>query len=287
LAHSTSTILSTQAYHLTEAPGFHDVTTLTWRSIHVIPLRWFAVCLLALAACFARPAVAAEDDAAKFLQLFVTEPYLELHLGPGRGYPVVQVVPRGDAVDVLYRRTEWFRVRTERGVEGWASQLDLTKAQLADGSPFRFNLGDRAGFTAHDWEMGVLAGDYGGATLISAYLSRSFNEQLAIEFTASQFLGNASNGYTLDLGLSHVFMPQWRLSPFVTLGTGLVFVEPKGTLVVPADRTDQTAYAGAGLRFYVTRRFFVRAEYRSHMVFTSRNENEEIDEWKIGLAFFY
>jgi len=60
-----------------------------------------------------------------------------------------------------------------------------------------------------------------------------------------------------------------------------------GTLVVPADRTDQTAYAGAGLRFYVTRRFFVRAEYRTHMVFTSRNENEEIDEWKIGLAFFY
>lgn len=249
-------------------------------------LRWIAACLLAIAACCARPAAAAEDGE-KYLQLFVAEPYLELHLGPGRGYPVVNVVPRGDSVDVLYRRTEWFRVRTERGIEGWASQLDLTKAKLADGSPFVFSLGDRAGFTAHDWETGVLAGDYGGATLISAYLSRSFNEQLAIELTGSQFLGRASNGYTLDLGLSHVFMPQWRLSPFVTLGTGIVYVEPKGTLVVPADRTDQTAYAGAGLRFYVTRRFFVRAEYRSHMVFTSRNENEEIDEWKIGLAFFY
>lgn len=245
--------------------------------------RWLAAFALFAALVVAWPSRAA----AEYLQLFVTEPYLELHLGPGRGYPVTQVVPRGEAVDVLYRRTEWFRVRSDRGVEGWASQRDLIKATLADGSPFRFNLGDRAGFTSHRWESGVMAGDYGGATLISAYLSRSFNEQLALELTGSQFLGNASNGYTLDIGLAHVFLPEWRLSPFVTLGTGILYVEPKGTLVVPADRTDQTAYAGAGIRFYVTRRFFLRAEYRTHMVFTSRNENEEIDEWKLGLAFFY
>ncbi|HXS30274.1 MAG TPA: hypothetical protein VN755_05505, partial [Steroidobacteraceae bacterium] len=62
---------------------------------------------------------------------------------------------------------------------------------------------------------------------------------------------------------------------------------PKSTLVLPDDRNDQTAYAGAGLRYYLTRRFFVRGEYRYHMVFTSRNENEEINEWKLGLAFFF
>jgi opacity protein-like surface antigen len=249
-----------------------------------------ATCLAAMA--WARPAVATEpaekvggDE--RYLQLFITEPYLELHLGPGRGYPVTQVVPRGQSVDVLYRRTEWFRVRTERGIEGWAHQSTLTRATLADGSPFTFSLGDRAGFTSHRWEGGVLGGDYGGATLISTHLSRAFNEQLSIEFSASQFLGNASNGYTLDIGLAHVFLPQWRFSPFVTLGTGIVYIEPKATLVRPLDRTDQTAYAGAGVRFYLTRRFFLRAEYRSHLVFTSRNENEEIDSWKIGLAFFF
>ena len=98
---------------------------------------------------------------------------------------------------------------------------------------------------------------------------------------------NASNGYTLDIGLTHIFRPEWRLSPFVSIGTGVLYIEPKSTLVLPGDRTEQTAYAGGGLRFYLTRRFFVRGEYRSHMVFTSRNENEEIDEWKLGLAFFF
>jgi hypothetical protein len=75
-----------------------------YRPIGRHPAGWFAACLLALAACLAGPAAAADNDE-QYLQLFVTEPYLELHLGPGRGYPVVQVVPRGDAIDVLYRRT--------------------------------------------------------------------------------------------------------------------------------------------------------------------------------------
>jgi len=221
------------------------------------------------------------------MQLFVSDAYLELHQGPGRGYAVTQVVPRGDAVDVLYRRTEWFRVRTSRGIEGWAHQRDMARMLQADGTTFTFSLGDRAGFASHHWEMGVFAGDYGGATLISGYLSRAFNDQLALEFTASQFLGNASNGYALDLGLAHVFRPEWRASPFVTLGTGYLFTDPKATLVTPAERTDQTAYAGAGVRYYLARRFFLRGEYRTHMVFTRRNANEEIDEWKLGFAFFF
>jgi hypothetical protein len=225
--------------------------------------------------------------AKEFLQVFVTAPYLELHTGPGRGYPVTQVVGRDDSIDVLKRRTDWFKVRTERGVEGWASQRDMLQTVLADGTPFTFPLGDRAGFTAHRWEMGIFAGDYGGATLISGFASYSLNSQMAAELSVGQFLGNASNGTLVDLGLTHVFLPEWRFSPFVSLGTGLVVIDPKGTLVTPLDREDQTAYVGGGVRFYLTRRFFLRGEYKSHVVFTSRDDNEEVDEWKLGFAFFF
>jgi hypothetical protein len=219
--------------------------------------------------------------------VFVTSPYLELHTGPGRGYPVFHVVPRGESVDILKRYTDWFRVRTEHGVEGWADQRNMLRTVLADGSPFTFPMGDRAGFTSHRFESGVFAGDYGGATLISTYASLSFNSQMAAELSLGQFLGRASNGVLLDVGLTHVFVPEWRWSPFVTLGTGFVHIQPKATLVAPLDRTDQTAYVGGGIRFYLTRRFFLRAEYRSHLVFTKRNANEDVDEWKAGFAFFF
>jgi hypothetical protein len=230
------------------------------------------------------PAVSA---AREYLQLFVTAPYLELHTGPGRGYPVFHVVPRDGSIDVLFRRTDWFKVRTERGVEGWASQTDMQKMVLADGSQFKFDLGDRAGFTSHRYEMGMFAGQYGGATLISGYTSFSFNPQLAFEVAVGQFLGNSSNGEIEDFGFAHVFVPEARWSPFVTIGLGLVQTQPKATLVAAPDRDEQSAYVGGGIRFYLTRRFFLRAEYRQHWIFTKRNQNEDADEWKAGFAFFF
>lgn len=226
-------------------------------------------------------------QAAEYLQLFVNDPYLELHTGPGRGYPVAQVVERGESVEVLKRRTEWFRVRTERGVEGWVYERDLLRTTLADGTLFSFSRGDRAGFLAHRWEGGVLLGDYAGATLISGFMARSLTNSLKVELSAGQFLGNLSNGYVLDLGLNQVIFPQWRFSPFLTLGTGFERTEPKATLAVPLDQDSQTAYAGFGARFYLGRRFFLRGEYRHHTVFTSRDSNEVKEEWKLGFAFFY
>ena len=239
---------------------------------------------LLLLAALLTPAVSA---AREYLQLFVTAPYLELHTGPGRGYPVFHVVPRDGSVDVLFRRTDWFKVRTEQGVEGWASQTDMQKMVLADGSQFKFDLGDRAGFTSHRYEMGMFAGQYGGATLVSGYMSFSFNPQLALEASVGQFLGNFSNGETEDIGFAHVFVPEARWSPFVTIGLGLVQTQPKATLVAAPDRDEQSAYVGGGIRFYLTRRFFLRAEYRQYWIFTKRNQNEDSDEWKAGFAFFF
>ena len=223
----------------------------------------------------------------ELLQLFVTAPYLELHTGPGRGYPVTQVVARGDSVDVLFRRTEWFKVRTERGVEGWAAERTLLSTTLADGSPFTFERGNRDGFRSHRWEGGILAGDYAGASLVEGFLARSLTDNLKLELYAGQFLGNRSNGYVADLGLNHVFMPEWRWSPFVTLGTGIERTEPKATLVTPLNQNFQTAYAGVGVRYYLARRIFLRGEYRHHTVFTKSDFNEVKQEWKIGFAFFY
>jgi hypothetical protein len=238
------------------------------------------LCVLSLAS---PPARAAHE----LLQVFITQPYLELHTGPGRGYPVSQVVGRGDSVDVLFRRTDWIKVRTERGLEGWASVRELTLASLADGSNLKVSMGDRAGFASHHWESGVYAGAYAGATLIAGYSAMSLTDNLKIEVGVSQFLGNVSNGYIAEIGLAHVFIPDWRVSPLVTVGTGFEHVSPKVLLVQPVDRDDQVAYVGVGARVYLARRFFFRGEYREYVVFTKTNANEVNEEWRLGFGFFY
>jgi hypothetical protein len=273
LAHSTSIPRSIPPYRSTEQAA---QLSRRIRRIALAGALWLAALLT--------PAALVAHD---YLQLFVSQPYLELHTGPGRGYPVFHVVPRNESVDVLFRRTDWFKVRTARGVEGWASQAQMSKMVLADGTPFVFDLGNAQGFTEHDYELGLFAGEYGGANLLSAYFAASFNSQLHAEVALGQFLGRYTNGETIDLGLTHVFVPSARWSPFVTLGVGKVFTQPKATLVAPTDRREDTAYVGAGIRYYLTRRFFVRAEYKAHYIFTTRNANEEADEWKLGLAFFF
>jgi uncharacterized protein YgiM (DUF1202 family) len=254
-------------------------------------LRSPATVLLLVLATLMAPAVCSahlfSHHARRYAQVFVKTPYLELHTGPGRGYPVFDVVPQGDSVIVLFRRTQWLKVRTRRGVEGWASEDDMLKTVLANGEALPLRIGTRAGFTSHRFEVGAFAGAYGGANLVSAYTSLSFNSQMAVEMALGQFLGRYSNGVTADIGLTHVPMPQWRLSPFFMLGIGVLHIEPKATLVQPSNRTEQTAYVGGGLRYYIGRSFFLRAEYKTHVVITTQNRNQVEDEWKLGFAVFF
>lgn len=232
----------------------------------------------------AGPAAARQRE---YLQLFVVQPYLELRTGPGRGYPVTQVVAAGESVDVLFRRTDYFRVRTEKGIEGWAGARDMMKTQLADGSLFSVDLGDRDGFRTHRWELGIFAGDFDGANYVSGYGAFSLNDNLKVELTASQYLGDQRSGSLLDVGLTHVFAPEWRLSPYISIGGGLFHVDKDAQRPNLIDRSDQSAYVGLGARYYLTKRFFLRGEYKERVVFTSRNDNEELREWKVGLACFF
>ncbi len=230
----------------------------------------------------------APSTPAAYLQVFVRTPYLELHTGPGRGYPVFNVVDRDASVDVLKRYTDWFKVRTASGVEGWASAHDMEQTTLADGTRFHYDVGDLNAFTSHRFEAGAFFyGDYGGASAVSAYAAVFANPNLAAEVSIGEFLGRSADGLTADIGLTHIFYPQARLAPFVMLGTGVVRIEPKATLVAPSDRTEQSAYVGGGLRYYLTRRFFLRGEFKEHIIFTNRNQNQQVDEWKFGFAFFF
>ncbi len=129
--------------------------------------------------------------------------------------------------------------------------------------------------------------DFGGANIVSLYGGYSLNPHVSVELWGSQILGNFSNGWMASVNVVHEAFPEWRVSPFFTLGAGAIHTKPKSTIIQGEDRTDQIGHVGAGFRVYATRRFLLRAEYKSYVVFTSRDENEEVEEWKVGFAFFF
>jgi len=244
-----------------------------------------ALLLIALSINASIPKVAQAAD--QYKTVSVADPFLEMHTGPGRGYPKFHVVDRGESVDSIKRRTNWFLVRTGNGKEGWVDLAQMELTLQRDGSATSFGTATQEDFTNAKWEAGLLAGDFGGANIISLYGSYSINPHVSVEAWGSQILGNFSNGWMGSVNVVHETWPDWRISPFFTLGTGVIHTSPKSTIVQGQDRTDQIGHAGFGLRFYAGRRFVLRAEYKSYVVFTSRDENEEVEEWKAGFAFFF
>jgi len=159
----------------------------------------------------------------------VADPYLQMHTGPGRGYPIFHVVDRGEAVEIIMRRTEWYLVRSANGTEGWVDRAQMEMTLQPDGQEVDFQRADKDDFTNARWEAGILAGDFGGANILSLYGGYSLNPYVSLEVWGSQILGNFSNGWMGSVNVVHETWPDWRISPFFTLGVGMIRTEPKST----------------------------------------------------------
>ncbi len=225
------------------------------------------------------------DDSSQ--RVTIAEPYIEFHTGPGRGYPVFYVAKRGESLEIIKRKTDWFKVVAAKGQTGWVKRRHLEKTLAPNGQLVAITEAKYDDFTSRKWEVGVLSGQFEGATVNSMYVGYLFTENLSTELWFSQILGDYSESRMVNINLVHQPFPSWVVSPFVTIGTGGIWTEPKTSLVKSDDRNDQTAHYGLGARVYITERYFIRLEYKDYVVFTDRNENDSGEEWKIGLSVFF
>src|ERR1700675_2825383 len=241
--------------------------------------------LLALVLLLQALHVGLADAAEKYLVLVVTDPYLEMHSGPGRGFPVVYVIGRDELLTVLYSRTDWYKVRAPRGQEGWVRRADLARTVLASGEPAP--IPPYPDFATHRWEVGAGYGVFNHQNLVTGYVDFGLTDSLDAEFVIQQAFGTIDNRYVSTIGLRHTFIPEWKwFSPTAGIGTGYQYIDDK-VPPKPIETHDQMAYVSLGVRGFITRRFMWRADWRKYDVFTHQNQNEEPEEWKFGLAVFF
>jgi hypothetical protein len=242
--------------------------------------RSYAATLLVLFALAASPARAGET-------VVVQDAYIDLHSGPGRGYPVTQVVERGAGVELLRQRTDWIKVRTDRGYQGWVHRDQLERTLTGEGEPVQLAGPTPEARTEHRWEVSLGAGDFDGADSVTVSGAWLPTESIYVRADVSQLLGDYSNGWLGTVGIGNVFAPSWRVSPFVTIGGGAVWVDPNATLVQSPHRTSGVVYAGAGLRGYLSNRFLLQAEYREYVILLDTNDNEVISQWSVAFTHFF
>lgn len=247
--------------------------------------------------------------AAENVQVQVKQAYIELHSGPAGGFPVIHVVEKNQWITVLKRRTNWFKVETIKGVrgsekarvegssegsgkgnvQGWVKQDALHLTQSSSGQPVKLSDGSFESFAQRNVEFGALGGSFEGVPSMTVFADWVATENLAAGISVTQALGDLSENQFFLIRVQHTTFPEWRVSPYITLGAGKIRTKPRANLVQSGDeaRTSDLLAAGIGLRYYMAQNFMLKLEYQHLQALTDRDINEDLEQWKLGFAVFF
>ena len=220
-------------------------------------------------------------------RLRVNAPFLEMHTGPGRGYPVFHVVERRQWVSVELRRTDWYRVRAEGGQVGWVArqQLESTLTEAGDGKTFRDLVLDD--YLGRKLEFGAAWGRFKSEPMLKLWTQYRLADAVGVELKLGQVQGVFSGTDFWALSLTSEPWSDRRLSPFFSVGLGKFKNIPNASLVSAAPTDAKLAHATLGLRWYVAERFVVRLDGSIYTAFVADNRSIEYRAVTAGIAFFF
>jgi uncharacterized protein YgiM (DUF1202 family) len=253
-----------------------------WRAAR----RWAACGLLALLPAVALvPAAHAADAPAE--RLTVADPYLELHTGAGRGYPVFFVVERGDWVEIEMRHTDWYKVRTSGGKVGWVPRRQLETTLTAAGTQKSFRDVALDDYLQRRLEMGAAFGRFKKEPMLKMWTAYRVSDTLSLEATLGQVQGVFSGTELWHVNLNAEPWSHRRLSPFFGIGVGKFKNIPNQSLVSAQTTNVNMSNASIGLRYYLTERFVIRADYTFYTAFLNETRAGEYRAITAGLSFFF
>lgn len=237
------------------------------------------------AAAHAAEAEPVKDATSERLQ--VTDPFIELRTGPGRGYPVQFVAERQEWISIDLRSTDWYKVRTENGRIGWVHREQLaTTLTVAGGvKTFRELLVDD--YLHRRVELGAAWGQFKSEPMLKIWSAYRVSETLSVEGTIGQVQGVFSGTDFWHINLQVEPWSDQRWSPFFTVGLGKFKNVPNPSLIGAETVNANLANAGIGLRYYLSDRFVLRADYTLYTAFVADSRSIEYRALTAGISFFF
>ena len=243
----------------------------------------FAGFAVAFALGFAPGCIAADETE----MLIVADPYLEMRTGPGRGYPIFFVAARDERIQILLRHTDWYKVRTEKGKEGWVNrkQLETTLTEAGGTKTFRdIALDD---YLQRRLELGAAWGHFQSDPMLKVWTSYRLSETLSLEVTLGQVQGLFSGTDFWHFNLNIEPWSDHRLSPFFGIGFGKFKNIPNASLVGAVTTDAKLANGSIGLKYYITERFVARIDYTIYTAYIADTHTGEFRAKTAGLSFFF
>jgi hypothetical protein len=238
-------------------------------------------------ACIGVCGVVSQAQAAEPERVQITDPYIELRTGPGRGFPIFYVAPREEWIEILLRHTDWYKVRIAAGKEGWVHREQLASTLTEAGGKKTFRDIALDDYLRRKLELGAAWGRFKSEPMLKIWTAYRLSETLSLEATAGQVQGVFSGTDFWHVNLNSEPWSDRRLSPFFGIGVGKFKNIPNLSLVGAIPTNAKMAHAAVGLRFHVTDRFVARVDYSLYTAFLSDNRSDEYRALTAGLSFFF
>lgn len=236
-----------------------------------------------LASLFERD-LSAQDS----IQLSVIDTYIELHSGPGRGYPATHTIEQGEPVNVHRRRGNWYLVTDKRGREGWVLQEKLARTIAPSGLPAALPEIQHGDYLAQKWRIGYAAGKLDNDETASVVAGFRLLSIVSIEAEYSQIFGDDLDGDSYGANILVEPIQSLAFTPFLSAGLGELDFSQKTTRSTGQDEGISGNYHqfGAGINYYIGLNFVVRGEYRQVRV-KGKNGSTSSPAWQIGFSSFF
>jgi hypothetical protein len=224
--------------------------------------------------------------------LTVADPYLQLHTGAGRGFPVFHVVARGQTVRILLRSTDWYRVKLEPSpqageVIGWVHRRQLETTLTAAGGTKTFRDLALDDYLARRLFMGGAWGRFDGAPMLKLSAGYKLSDTLSLQGDVGQVQGRFSGTNFWHVGLHSEPWSDKRFSPFFGIAVGNFKNFPNTTLVDASPTDARLAQAVLGVRYYWSDRFLLQGDWSLYTANVSDQRSTEYRAATIGVAFFF
>lgn len=221
----------------------------------------------------------------------VIDPYVEMHTGPGRGYPIFYVIEQGEKINIIKRRPDWYEVSTKGNRRGWVKAAQIARTLQPTGEPVDLPSVSYGDYLKNSWRLGFSVGPFSDGSFdeVDSFITNAGYRPLTwlgFDLEYGFYYGDEIRGNLYNLNAVIEPFSRWKASPVLLLGRGKLIVDQQPLEV--ANEIDDSDFnmMGLGLHYYIGRSFVIRGEYRN-LTITTEQKDERVSTWQIGFITFF
>lgn len=212
--------------------------------------------------------------------VWVLGPLVNVHSGPGKGYPIVNTLEKGEQLQLDRQYTNWIAVKADNGAKGWVNANNLELLVDADGRPLTDrNVNETAGRLSIHIAAGTLDGQKGIDVGIGYGISEYLRFDGVLRHTTEDYLQGRELFGKLSLDLAKFGQYQ----TFVNIGYGTLSTD--GTINGRSDF--DTFKSGIGVRRHLFSNISGTFEYGRDLILISGPSNIHAEAFRIGFLTYF